>query len=66
MSSYEQARMVCEVVQQEARAQACSSRLVAAARLQRRAVRRAERAQRAARRAERAAARARVAWAQLS
>jgi len=66
MSSYEQARMACEAIQQEARAEACRSRVVAAARLQRRAVRRAERAQRASRRAERAAARATLAWTQLT
>ena len=66
MSSYEQARMVCEVAQQEARAEACRSRVIAAARLQRRAVRRAERAQRASRLADRAAARARLAWTQLT
>jgi hypothetical protein len=66
MMSPEQARMACEVVQQQAQAQADRQRLVAAARLQRRAARRGVRAERATRAAAHAATQATLAWAQLS
>ncbi|HEX4015657.1 MAG TPA: hypothetical protein VHX15_02885 [Frankiaceae bacterium] len=66
MIAPEQARMACELVQRQAQAQTDHSRLVAAARLQRRAARRAARAERASRAAAHAAAQATLAWAQLS
>jgi hypothetical protein len=66
MLSPEQARMTCEMMQERAQAEASRQRLVAAARLQRRAARRAARAQRASRAAAQAAAQATLAWAQLS
>ncbi len=61
----EQARMACEVAHREARSQADQHRLVAAARLQRRAGRKSARAERAVRRADQAAAEARLAWVSL-
>jgi hypothetical protein len=66
MLSPVQARMACEAIHQEAQAQASRQRLVAAARLQRRAARRAVRAQRASRAAAHAATQATLAWAQLT
>lgn len=66
MIAPEQARMACELFQRETQAQADHQRLVAAARLQRRASRRAARAERATQAAARAAAQATLAWAQLS
>ncbi len=66
MIAPEQARMACELARKQAQAEASRQRLVAAARLQRRAARRAVRAQRASRAAAQAAAQATLAWAQLS
>jgi hypothetical protein len=66
MMSVVQAQMACDAVQERAQAQADRQRLVAAARLQRRASRRAVRAERAARAAAHAATEATLAWAQLS
>jgi hypothetical protein len=66
MIAPEQARMACELFQRETQAQADHQRLVAAARLQRRASRRAARAERATQAAARADAQATLAWAQLS
>ena len=66
MLSAAQAHLVCRVQSEELQAQACRQRLVAAARLERRARRQTQRAERAARRAEEAASLAVLAWAQLT
>lgn len=66
MLSTAQAHLVCTVQSEELQVRACRQRLVAAARLERRARRQIQRAERAARRAEDAASQARLAWAQLT
>lgn len=66
MIAPEQARMACELFQRQSQAQADHQRLVAAARLQRRASRGAARAERATRAAAHAATQATLAWAQLT
>jgi hypothetical protein len=66
MLSHEQAILAMHYDHRDREASASRSRLVTAARLQRRARRRAARAERASRRAATAEARAHLAWAELS